>query len=114
MARQPSERGHLPLQRSGWRRVGKDSSEPRPAPPGPCLATKSAEEPSPGNASRSGRANSSEWSSAVPFVFVQQAAQFVDFLARGATPGESVHHQLTRGAFKNALQHISGKLTFGL
>src|SRR5258708_26156078 len=95
------------------------SSEPRPAPPRPCLATENAAASSPENALRSEKANLSAWSSPAPFVFarlvlVQQAAQFVNFFARSFAPAQGMHHELAGGAVEDALQHVPGTLALGL
>src|SRR5208282_982681 len=53
-------------------------------------------------------------SSEFPFVFVEKAAKFGDFLFRAAMAGKGVQHKLAGGAIEDALEGIRGKLAFCL
>src|ERR1700733_4664497 len=86
----------------------------QPALQEPCLATESAAMPSRERAWCAEKANQREWSSAVPFVFVEQAAKLFNFFARGAFASEGVHHQVTGRPLKHPLQHVARKLPLGL
>ena len=46
-------------------------------------------------------------SSEFPFVFVEQTAEFLNFVLGAAAAGQGVQHQLFRGAIENALQHVA-------
>src|SRR5579863_1052621 len=108
-----------PIRRIGPRRAGKETSFRRPWPRAQSPARGSAAVPILRNASRSGKPSSSGWlsswsSSAVPFVVVQQTAQFADLFGRGFASGERMHHELACRAFEHPLQHVPGDLPLGL
>src|SRR5215471_2281333 len=86
---------------------------PPPAPPTLSLAIENARAPSPPAALLAEKA-SSRWSSAIPFIFIEQAAQLIDLFAGGLFASEHMHHELARRAFEDPLQDIARQLAFGL
>src|SRR5579862_2258236 len=92
------------MQCGKWRRA------PQEAPRAPHLARESGGASSQACAEVRAKARKRCWTLEAPLVFVEQTAQFIEFLFRRVAAFERVQHELAGRAFEDALQNVARQL----